>query len=376
MPPKKSKSPSLTMPGNVSPSYPPNLRTVTLIATDEEKEQTSKSMYHDYKCRVATHPGFMGDEKKIQQYISLFDKAAKGKSVLIIGGGMGFGLLPMLCVKRGAKRVVAIDDSHVISICKTIAKDNHFTDEKKLKFIQGKANALPLAELDPSQEKFDLILCDWVSNFLVNDGASMAEVVFARDHLLASGGDILPNAATLHAVGISDYEYHQSTVEWWRNVYGFSMKTMRECVVQEPSAGVVPLHTVVTDTAVVKTIQVADLKGDGNTYSASFDLKVARGSTTLHFVTVYPVIDYYTRDGVGFSMPCGPAEPNGPVLPTSLTLPEYVPCCGGDIVRVDMKHTPVPKTHPPRVSVDLKVAVNSSVGKTEVAKTYMYAEYR
>jgi protein arginine N-methyltransferase 1 len=352
------------------------MRNISLIATDAERLQTSKSMYHDYKCRVSTHPSWMTDERRITKFMSLFDTATKGKSVLFIGGGMGFGLLPLLCARRGASRVVAVDDSTVIESCVAIAKANKF-EESQLQFLQGKILPSGGVALDPSQ-KFDFIFCEWVANFLTNDTPAIEELVYARDTYLAKGGDVLPSRATLSAVGISDYDFFQTSVEWWANVYGFKMQTMRDCVMSEPSTGSVPVSTVVTTAAKVVTIDFKDLKAGekNNAYDASFKLKVTRASTTIHYVTVYPVVEYCTSDGISMTISYGPADPQGTLSPTSICLPQYVPVLSGEELAVSMSVVPVPSTKPPRVTVTLKGVCDSAISKSEFEKVYSYADYR
>eukprot|EP00760_Papus_ankaliazontas_P013643 PhM_4_TR15873/c0_g1_i1/m.84833/K11434/PRMT1; type I protein arginine methyltransferase len=353
----------------------PQVVNAELIATEEERVGTSASMYFDYKCRVNTHPSYIGNERRIRKFISLFETATKSKRVLFVAAGMGFGLLPMLCAKNGAARVIALDDSAVIPQCASLAKDNKL-DTSVLTFIQGKLGKVALPE-DCPDNSFDFVFCDWASTFLTNDLPVLEECLLARDRYLKPGGELLPRRASLHAVGISDYEYQQSTVEWWSGVYGFQMETMKECVRKEPAVGSVPNSTVATDKANVVTIDIMDLKTAADAkFAANFELKTTRPKTVLHFLTLYPSLDYVTNKGEGFTESCGPTDMNGSLSQVSFCLPQYVPMMSRDVFKVGMSFEPHPGTTPPRVEIKFTGECNGQIATTKCDRTYLYSEYK
>ncbi|CCW63989.1 unnamed protein product [Phytomonas sp. EM1] len=223
--------------------------TESLRATDAEKHATSRSLYGDHAARISSNIFNIHDRIRQRAYEAVF-RSIKGKTVLHLGCGMG--LYGMLAARRGARHVVAVDSSAVIDAARVVAAQNHLSN---LTFLRGRLSEV-LAKLP--FPKFDLILCEWVGAFLVNEPILM-DVLYAREHLLAPGGVICPNRSSLHVVGVSDYPFTLEVMDFWSNVYGFRMAPMRRLVEQEADVCRVPAANLATSVGLAHTVTIEEL---------------------------------------------------------------------------------------------------------------------
>jgi protein arginine N-methyltransferase 1 len=77
-------------------------------------------------------------------------------------------------------------------------------------------------------------------------------VLSARDKWLAPGGAMFPDRAKLFVCAIEDRQYKDDKINWWENVYGFNMSSIRNIAICEPLVDVVDNNQVVTNNCMVK----------------------------------------------------------------------------------------------------------------------------
>ncbi|CAD2222662.1 arginine N-methyltransferase [Angomonas deanei] len=163
------------------------------------------------------------------------------------------GLYSLLAARAGAKHVVAVDTSCILDATREVARENKI---QNITFLRGHIREV-LEELP--FKKFDIILCEWMGAFLVNEPV-LSDVLFARDELLAEGGVLCPNKTSIHVVGVSDYYFRLDTEDYWSNVYGFQMSAMKELVRREVETCAIPSCNIVTNTCLAHTIQLEELE--------------------------------------------------------------------------------------------------------------------
>ncbi|RZC40309.1 protein arginine N-methyltransferase 1 [Asbolus verrucosus] len=156
----------------------------------------------------------------------------KGKTVLDVG--CGTGILSMFSAKAGASKVYGIDQSDVVY--------------KAMDIIRIEDTDLPV-------EKVDIIVSEWMGYFLLFEGM-LDSFIYARDRHLAPGGLILPNKCNLSLVGCSDAERYDKLINFWDDVYGFSMKCMKNEVLTEAFIETVPQNSIITDPIVLSEIDL------------------------------------------------------------------------------------------------------------------------
>lgn len=64
-------------------------------------------------------------------------------------------------------------------------------------------------------------------------------VLFARDKWLQPDGMMFPDRCTLFITAIEDRQYKDEKINWWDDVYGFDMSSIRKVAITEPLVDVV-----------------------------------------------------------------------------------------------------------------------------------------
>ena len=171
------------------------------------------------KIRTDAYRDFIYDNKNIFQ-----DK-------IVLDVGCGTGILSMFCAKAGAKQVLAVDNSDIISK----ARENVFRNDlqDKVTCIRGKIEdvVLPVPHVD-------IIVSEWMGYCLLYE-SMLDSVIYARDKYLAPDGLMVPSHATLRIAPLADSDLVASHVDFWRDVYGFNMTSMLDKIHDEAMTRVV-----------------------------------------------------------------------------------------------------------------------------------------
>ncbi|ENN80587.1 hypothetical protein HUJ04_009838 [Dendroctonus ponderosae] len=205
--------------------------------------------YFSSYSHYGIHHEMLNDKRRTESYRDAIlnnPGCIQGKVVLDLG--CGTGILSMFCAKAGAKTVLGVDQSEVVYKAMDIVRENSLQDRVQLIKGQLEKTELPV-------EKVDVIVSEWMGYFLLFEGM-LDSVVYARDKYLAKGGLLLPNRCSIRLFGISDQERYDNLINFWDNVYGFSMKCMKPDILQEANVEVVPSDKVLTNSVVVTEIDI------------------------------------------------------------------------------------------------------------------------
>jgi type I protein arginine methyltransferase len=147
-------------------------------------------------------------------------------------------------------------------------------------------------------------------------------VLYARDKWLKPDGMLFPDRCTLFICAIEDRAYKDDKINWWDNVYGFDMSSIRKVALSEPIVDSVDAKQVVTNPCLLKevdlyTIQKADLD-----FSSKFVLKVRRNDFVQAVVTFFNVEFTKSHHRLGFST--APEAPYTHWKQTVFYLDEYL----------------------------------------------------
>lgn len=154
-----------------------------LISTDEG--QTSRlSSYQSQQDRWDDNDKY----SLFQRVISHNSYIVKDKIVLDLRCGLG--LLSVLAARAGAKKVYAVDSSSSIDLTKQLVERNALGNI--IEVIKSKVYDLQIPE-----KSIDVIICDWVGNFVINE-ESYESVVYAKDKFLKEGGIVSLKGFTRH----------------------------------------------------------------------------------------------------------------------------------------------------------------------------------
>lgn len=111
-------------------------------------------------------------------------------------------------------------------------------------------------------------------------------VLLARDRWLAPGGLIFPDKASLHLCAIEDAQYRAEKLDFWDDVYGFDFSAIKAQALADPLVDIVSAEQVLSNTVVIKTIDIATMRKEDACIDAAFTLKATRNDF-LHALVAY-----------------------------------------------------------------------------------------
>lgn len=260
------------------------------------EEMTSRDYYFDSYAHFGIHEEMLKDEVRTVTYRnSMYHNKHlfKGKTVLDIG--CGTGILSMFAVKAGAARVIGIECSNIVEYAKKIVEANHMSDI--ITVVKGKVEEV---ELPDGIQQVDIIISEWMGYCLFYE-SMLDTVLFARDKWLRPDGLLFPDRANLFICGIEDRQYKDEKINWWDDVYGFDMSSIRKVAISEPLVDVVDPKQVVTNSCLLKEVDLYTVTKDELSFAAPFHLQVRRNDYIQALVTFFSIEFTKCHKRVGFS---------------------------------------------------------------------------
>uniref|UniRef100_A0A1A9WLU6 type I protein arginine methyltransferase n=1 Tax=Glossina brevipalpis TaxID=37001 RepID=A0A1A9WLU6_9MUSC len=199
----------------------------------------SDSHYFDSYSHFSIHHEMLSDTVRTNSYRDALLKNKdfiKGRDVLDVG--CGTAILSIFASQAGAKKVVGIDNSEIIYNAMGIVRKNNIDN---IALIKGRLEDTVLP-----QEKYDVIVSEWMGYFLLFEGM-LDTIIYARDNHLASQGNLLPNRCTMSIVGYGDDGLFKQHISFWNNVYDVDMSVMCNEVMREPLIEIVDAKNILTE---------------------------------------------------------------------------------------------------------------------------------
>uniref|UniRef100_A0A8C1WXN2 type I protein arginine methyltransferase n=1 Tax=Cyprinus carpio TaxID=7962 RepID=A0A8C1WXN2_CYPCA len=185
---------------------------------------------------------------------------------VVLDVGCGTGILSMFAAKAGARKVIAVDQSEIIYQAMDIVRSNKLEDTITL--IKGR-----IEEIDLPVEKVDIIISEWMGYFLLFE-SMLNTVLYARDRYLAEDGLVYPDRCNISLAAVGDTEKHSDRIAFWDAVYGFKMTCMKKAVIPEPVVEMLKHETVISEPAVIKTIDCGSVTVSELEFTENFSLKI------------------------------------------------------------------------------------------------------
>ncbi|XP_062509406.1 uncharacterized protein LOC134185598 isoform X2 [Corticium candelabrum] len=203
------------------------------------------------------------------------------KDKVVLDVGCGTGILSMIAAQCGAKQVIGVDKSTIIHQAVDIVMENGLHDVVTL--IRGRIEDVQLPT-----EKVDIIVSEWMGYFLLFE-SMLDSVIFARDKWLSHTGSVYPDVCHISLAAVSNQTLWESNIAFWDDVYGFKMSCLKELSITEPLVTAINPESVVSDSVVVKTIDVKSVVVTDLDFEADFVLRVTRNCVCTAIVGYFNV---------------------------------------------------------------------------------------
>jgi protein arginine N-methyltransferase 1 len=260
----------------------------------QQDEPTAKDYYFDSYAHFGIHEEMLKDTVRTRSYQTAISNSAhllKGKIVLDVG--CGTGILSLFAAKAGAKHVYGVECSAIATQARRIVADNGYQD--RVTIIKGKVEDIKLPV-----DQVDVIISEWMGYFLFYE-SMLDTVIWARDKWLKPDGMILPDKATVCLLGIEDGEYRAEKIDFWDNVYGFNMSSIKEVAITEPLVDVVDANQIATQPCVLKQIDILTMSKEDATFEVPFKLRATRNDYIHAFVAYFDIAFTQCHKPVTFS---------------------------------------------------------------------------
>jgi len=323
-------------------------------------EMTSKDYYFDSYAHFGIHEEMLKDEVRTLTYRnSMINNKHLFKDKVVLDVGCGTGILCMFAKKAGAKHVYGIDMSSIIEHAKTIVKDNGL--DKDITLIRGKVE-----EVELPVEKVDIIISEWMGYCLLYE-SMLDTVVFARDKWLKPGGLLFPDKASLFMTAIEDHDYKEEKINWWDSVYGFNMSAIRDVALSEPLVDTVEARQVVTDSCMMKEIDLNTVKIEDLNFSVPFSIRSRRNDYVHALVAFFTVEFSPCHKRTGFST--GPESRYTHWKQTVFYLKDTITVKNGEVISGDFTMEPN-KRNKRDLDINLKYEFEGELMSVKDARSY------
>ena len=208
------------------------------------------SYYFDSYSNVAIHETMLRDGPRTSAYRdALIENSTFMKGKVVLDVGCGTGILCMLAVRAGARKVIGVDNSSIIEKARKIIERNGMSD--KITLVKGRLEDVKLPLID---EEVDVIVSEWMGYGLYFENM-LSSIIYARDTYLSSNGVLMPSHANIYieamtAIGEVD------RVAWWGDVYGFDMTDMAELVSREAQVQLADNEDVISDRVLAHSLDI------------------------------------------------------------------------------------------------------------------------
>uniref|UniRef100_M4A6U9 type I protein arginine methyltransferase n=1 Tax=Xiphophorus maculatus TaxID=8083 RepID=M4A6U9_XIPMA len=247
---------------NSEPGQAGNLGAVAELREDEDEAYFSS--YGHY----GIHEEMLKDKVRTESYRDFMNKNPEVfRDKVVLDVGCGTGILSMFAAKAGAKRVIAVDQSEIIYQAMDIVRSNQL---ENITLIKGRIEDIKLPV-----EKVDIIISEWMGYFLLFE-SMLDSVLYARDCYLADGGSVYPDLCNISLAAVGDAQKHQDRFAFWEDVYGFNMACMKTAVVPEAVVEVVQAETLISEPAVVQTLDCNTVCLSELEFTTDFLLKITK----------------------------------------------------------------------------------------------------
>jgi protein arginine N-methyltransferase 1 len=184
------------------------------------------------------------------------------KNVLVINSGIG--LYSLFCAKAGAKKVISLEPNKT-----------YFKFQKKIVQLNRYQDIINVYNCDVEDiyniEKIDIIICEWMGNFLLSN-SFLKKVIYARDKFLVKDGLIFPDKAILYISGIQDEKFKKDKFNMWDNVYSINMNCVKNISFKDPLIDTFNKKNIISTICPIFEVDMYKIKENEINFSNSYEL--------------------------------------------------------------------------------------------------------
>lgn len=254
-------------------------------SSDEMRvEKTAKDYYFDSYSHYGIHEEMLKDYVRTDTYRrAIIENSHLFKDKIVLDVGCGTGIMCMFAADAGASKVFGVECADIAHSARKIVRENNF--QETIQILQGR-----IEDIELPVDHVDIIVSEWMGYFLLYE-SMVDSVLFARDKWLVEGGLLFPDKARIHICGIEDSKYRKEKLDFWDDVYGYKMRTIKEMVFVEPLVDVVPPDQVMSTSQVIFEMDLYTVQVDDLDFEADFEIQWNR-KDFCHGLTAWFDVQY------------------------------------------------------------------------------------
>lgn len=129
-------------------------------------------------------------------------------------------------------------------------------------------------------KQVDIIISEWMGYGLLFE-AMFDSVIYARDRYLAPDGLMAPSHATLRIAPLADPDLVTSHIGFWRDVYGFNMKSMLTGIYDEALVRFVPSSSMAGESEIFATLPLHTITVEELSFLKEFEVTLKQDVDSL-----------------------------------------------------------------------------------------------
>ncbi|KAI5456267.1 S-adenosyl-L-methionine-dependent methyltransferase [Mariannaea sp. PMI_226] len=233
------------------------------------KKKDDSAYYFESYAAHEIHETMLKDVVRTDAYRDfIYNNKHIFKDKIVLDIGCGTGILSMFCAKAGARHVIAVDKSDIITKARENVFNNGLADSITL--LRGAIEDVTLPF-----DQVDIIVSEWMGYCLLYE-AMLPSVLYARDKYLKPDGLLAPSSATIWIAPVADPEYIADHISYWRDVYGFDMKSMQEGIYDEARIEAMPENSVCGEPYPFKVLDLHTIKSSDLQFTAAWESQLSR----------------------------------------------------------------------------------------------------
>jgi hypothetical protein len=153
----------------------------------------------------------LSDRVRMDAYDAAIRQVVRPGDV-VLDLGAGTGILGLMALRAGAKRIIAIEQGDAIELARAIARHNGITD--RIAFHQASSRAVEL------EHRADVLVSETLGSLAI-DESTLLFTLDARERLLVPNARMVPQQLGLWLAPVEAHEVHHRRVGFWGDVHGF-----------------------------------------------------------------------------------------------------------------------------------------------------------